>query len=147
MVRNAVSVGDKLQVIRGLMAASAIALIAGAILSLSAIRARAQEPGSPAGDLSRLIGNWSGQTQVDGVLTVTISEDRILGYKFTGGEKDHGMGTFRLQSPDRLLYTPLNETEVEHWTYGFDSAGHLKLKMEEDDPKDVEEYTLSRIKP
>jgi hypothetical protein len=147
MIRNSVSVGKKLQAIRGLAAASAAALVAGAILSVAAIHAGAQEPGAASSDLARLVGNWSGQTQNDGALTVTISEDRILGFQFTGGEKDHGYGTFRLQSPDRLLYTPLNETETQHWTYGFDSAGRLKLKMEEDDPKDVEEYTLSRVKP
>jgi hypothetical protein len=147
MTRKASSVGEKLQAIRGFIAASAIALIAGATISVSAVVAGAQEPAPAASDMARLVGNWSGRTQDDGVLRVTISADRILGFKFTGGEKDHGIGTFRLQSPDQLLYTPLNETNAEHWTYGFDSAGHLRLKMEEDDPKDVEQYTLSRAKP
>jgi len=147
MIRDVASARGTLKSPRLLSAVGVVGLILVAIISFPAVRAGAQEPIPAAGDMSRLIGNWSGQTQGDGVLTVTISEDRILGFKFTGGEKDHGMGTFRLQSPDRLLYTPLNETDVEHWTYGFDSAGHLKLKMEEDDPKDVEEYTLSRLKP
>lgn len=117
------------------------------MFGMLAIRAAAQSSGSPGSDAAKLVGNWSVQTANDGVLKVSISDDRMLGFQFTGGEKDHGFGTFRLNSPDQLLYTPLNETEAEHWTYGFDSAGHLKLKMEEDDPKDIEEYTLSRVKP
>ena len=125
----------------------AVALLAGVVFAVSAVRTVAQAPGSAASDLARLVGNWSGQTANDGVLKVTVSSDRILGFQFTGGDKDHGFGTFRLQTPGRLLYTPLNETDAEHWTYGFDSAGRLKLKMEEDDPKDVEEYTLSRVNP
>jgi len=132
---------------RKTLSIGAAALLAGAILTVSAVRAVAQAPGSAASDLARLVGNWSGPTSGDGLLKVTISSDHILGFQFTGGDKDHGFGTFRVQPPDRLLYTPLNETEAEHWTYGFDSSGRLKLKMEEDDPKDVEEYTLSRANP
>jgi hypothetical protein len=134
MIRNTLSVG-------------AFALIAAATLSISAIRAGAQEPGSLPTDGERIVGRWTGQTQGDGVLSVTLTADGRLGFQFTGGEKDHGYGTYQLQSPDRLFYTPHGETEAEQWTYGFDSAGRLKLKMEEDNPKDVEEYTLSRVEP
>src|SRR5580704_8541348 len=133
--------------IRKTFSISASALLAVATLSVAAIHAEAQSPGSASSDLAKLVGNWSGQTASDGVLKVSISEDRILGFQFTGGDKDHGFGTFRLQIPGGLLYTPLNEKVVEHWTYSFDSAGRLKLKMEEDDPKDAEEYTLSRVQP
>ena len=133
--------------IRKSLFVGAFALLTGAILCIAAVRAVAQGPSAASPELTRLIGNWSGQTTNDGVLKVTVSEDRILAFQFSGGDKDHGFGTFRLKKPDQLLYTPVNETDAEHWTYSFDAAGQLKLKMEEDNPKDVEEYTLIRAKP
>jgi hypothetical protein len=147
MIRHAASLRVNLNPLRFLSAASAVALLGCAMLGFSVLRAAAQAPSLVPGDAERIVGRWVGQTKEDGVVSVTLTTDGRLGYQFTGGEKDHGYGAYRLQSPDVLLYTAHDETETEHWSYGFDSAGRLRLKMEEDNPKDVEEYTLSRVKP
>lgn len=123
---------------------AATALIACVAAVFFAGRSSAQGPDSPS-DADRLVGKWSGQTAVDGQVTVNLTADGQLSYAFTGGEKDHGYGQFEVRTPGTILYTPHEASDAEHWTYAFDSAGRLKLKMEEDDPKDVEEYTLSRV--
>ncbi|HEX3997466.1 MAG TPA: hypothetical protein VHX65_02835 [Pirellulales bacterium] len=122
-------------------------LFTSAMLVASASRAGADEPASIPTDANRIVGKWTCQTEGDGVLTVSLTTDGFLGFKFTGGEKDHGYGAYKLRAPDTLLYTAHDETGAQHWTYGFDSAGHLKLTMEQDDPKDAELYTLSRVSP
>jgi hypothetical protein len=110
-------------------------------------RAAAQDLNSASSAQARIVGNWAGNTEDDGVVSVTMTADGFLAFQFTGGERDHGFGAYRLGDRGVLLYTPHGETDAEHWTYGFDRFGRLRLKMEEDNPKDVEEYTLVRVKP
>ncbi len=108
----------------------------------------AQEPGQ--GDTPRIVGQWSGKTESDGLLTLTVfpAPGRQLSYQFSEGKHEHGSGTFRLQGANRLLFTPdsaRTKEDVETWLYSFDEFGRLHLEMEEDNPSDRETYILSRL--
>lgn len=129
---------------RLLVAIATIASLACAIVVAWANHARGDDDFSPA-DSQRIIGTWRGTTESDGDVTFTFTDDGKLSYEFTGGDKDKNYGTYELSGPNVLLYTPHDEVGIEHWSYGFDEAGHLRLKMEQDDPKNEETYTLSRV--
>jgi hypothetical protein len=109
---------------------------------------QSSEPASAAAtaDAQRIVGTWKCQTEEDGTLVVRFTADGQLVYQFTGGDKDHNYGTYQIHDQGVVLYTPHDEPGEEHWTYGFDSAGKLKLKMEQDDPKNAEQYTMSRAR-
>ncbi len=95
----------------------------------------------------RIVGRWSGKTQEDGILTLTVfpAPGRELQYEFSGGSKEHDSGTFTLRGANELNFTSKGKTAPEKWTYSFDDEGRLHLKMEEDRPEDEEEYILSRV--
>ncbi|HKD37731.1 MAG TPA: hypothetical protein VKB78_13055 [Pirellulales bacterium] len=97
-------------------------------------------------NVPRIIGRWTGKTEEDGILTLVVfpAPGRELTYEFSGGQKEHGEGTFTLRGANELNFTPKGEKEPEKWTYSFDEQGRLHLKMEEDKPEDEEEYILSR---
>jgi len=117
-------------------------------LGVLAARAEAQSP-FPAPvqtQTPRIVGQWTGKTQEDGILTLVVypAPGRELTYEFGGGKHEHGAGTFTLRGANELNFTPNGAKEAEKWTYSFDEDGHLHLKMEEDKPEDEEEYILSR---
>ena len=129
---------------RIVLALAAIAALAGALLAVWASPARGDD-GSPSADAQRIVGKWTGSTESDGDVTFVLTDDGKLSYEFTGGDKDKNYGSYELSGSGILLYTPHDEVGLEHWSYGFDDAGHLKLKMEQDDPNNTEEYTLTRV--
>ncbi len=101
-------------------------------------------------DTPRIVGQWSGKTESDGLLTLTVfpAPSRQLNYQFSEGKHEHGSGTFRLQGANHLLFTPdhaRTADDVEKWLYTFDEFGRLHLEMEEDNPSDRETYILSRL--
>lgn len=119
-----------------------VAGVAAAIM-LAVSASWAQAPRVP-----RIVGEWSGNTEDDGVLTLVVqpAPGHELSYAFSGGKMEHGSGTFTLRGANELNFTPTGETEAEKWTYSFDEQGHLRLEMEEDNPNDKEVYVLTRTK-
>ena len=110
-------------------------------------RVVAQESGS---DTPRIVGSWSGKTEGDGVLTLTVfpAPGREIKYQFSGGKQESGSGTFTLKGANRLIFTPENarsKDDVETWLYTFDEFGRLHLEMEEDNVADRETYVLGRL--
>ena len=87
-----------------------------------------------------IAGTWSGQTKVDGTLTLTIQVDGKLSYSFSGGCREKGEGEYTIED-EEIYYceNPSQEDDEVVWRYSLD-GGNLKLTME-DSP---EEYVLSR---
>jgi hypothetical protein len=117
----------------------------GVVLFVTEAGAQGPYPNVQTG-VPRIIGRWSGKTEEDGILTIIVypAPGRELSYEFSGGQKEHGEGTFTLRGANELHFTPKGAKEPEKWTYSFDEDGRLHLKMEEDKPEDEEEYILSR---
>ncbi len=120
------------------------ALLAIGIVAVCTSRAVAQTPPQ----VPRIIGEWSGKSKEDGVLSLVIkpAPGREVAYQFSGGTQEHASGTFTLRGANELDFTPSGESEAEKWTYSFDEQGQLHLEMEEDNPNDREVYTLARIR-
>jgi hypothetical protein len=94
---------------------------------------------NPAANVA-IAGTWSGQTEEDGTLTLTIQADGKLSYWFSGGCREKGDGEYTIE--DGQIYyceNPSQEDEEVQWRYSLDGV-NLKLTME-DSP---EEYVLTR---
>jgi len=123
--------------------------LAASLVGLHARPAAAQAPGPQPGQTHSLFGQWQGNTEDDGKLTVVITSDRQLSYQFSGGKQEHNTGTFRLKGANQLLFTPQGATadDEETWVYTWDEFGRLKMEMEEDSRNDAEVYVLNRANP
>ncbi len=127
-----------------------LAVVLTALLaSIAARPAAAQGPGPQDGQAHSIFGNWRGNTEEDGKLTIAITPDRQLSYQFSGGKQEHNTGTFRLKGANQLLFTPQGAAadDEETWVYTWDEFGRLKLEMEEDSRNDAEIYVLNRVDP
>jgi hypothetical protein len=126
--------------------AGALSIAMGLVVLTERVEAQSPFPAPVQTQTPRIVGQWTGKTQEDGILTLVVypAPGRELTYEFSGGKQEHGAGTFTLRGANELNFTPKGAKEVEKWTYTFDEDGHLHLKMEEDKPEDEEEYVLSR---
>jgi hypothetical protein len=121
-----------------------IGLVTASLISMVTAPLPAQAPAQ----VPRIVGEWSGKTKEDGVLTLVVrpAPGRELSYQFSGGAQEHASGTFTLRGANDLEFTPTGESEAEKWQYSFDEQGQLHLIMEEDNPDDRELYILTRTR-
>ena len=91
--------------------------------------------------LELLVGKWSGRTEADGVLDITVVAEGRLAYSFSDGcrERDQGRIVIREHT---IYYFEDGERRPAVWWGFLDGVGQLHLQMDDDE----EIYVLAREK-
>jgi hypothetical protein len=89
--------------------------------------------------LELLAGKWSGVTEADGALTVTVTSTGRLAYSFSAGCREHNQGRIRIRE-QTIYYIEDGEHRPVVWWACLDGEGRLHLQMDDDE----EVYVLRR---